>query len=217
MAEATRYDFIKPMPFRHDQDWEGWMIRAVRGDSRILDQEVQGADFDPDPVLETLARLGWVAARWDPAHYMRAWRGDNLPIVRMDFRLEGDRWRVRKWLAGWMASTQPVEDELKPADWDPQIAWTWLQDHQPADHHDYDGWRVKRAGNFVRAWRGPVKAVRNGGQVIQMRDELSNYRNALARIRNGETWVEAERPDWMPESLGLSVPEIEDLNLAVML
>jgi hypothetical protein len=214
---ATRYDFVRPMPFRRGQDWKGWRMLAVRGDGEIIDDEIRGEDFDPDPVLTALAEMGWVAARWDPAHHMRAWRGDNLPIVRMDFRLEGNRWRVRKWLAGWMASTQPVADDLKPADWDPQIAWAWLKKHQPTDHHDYEGWRVKRAGNFVRAWQGPVKAVRNGGQVTRMRDELNAYRNALAARARGETWVQAERPAWMPESLGLSVQEIESLNLATML
>ena len=216
---ATRYDLLKAMPLVYpDQRWEGWKVVAYDVASRVLDETLPGEAFDPETVLNALAAREWVVARWDPHRHIRAWRGDSLPIARLDFLLtDSGRWRVRKWKAGWMASTDPASDELKPADWDPQTAWDWLKAHMPSDHLDPDGWPIERAGNFVRAWMGRKLPVRNGGQVIRMRDELTAYRNGLASAARGETWISAKRPAWWPESLGLSLKEVEDLDFAYFL
>jgi hypothetical protein len=207
---ATRYDFIRGM-----DEWEGWKVLAAKG-ATVLAEEVAGEGFNPEPVLDVLAEMGWITARWAPYH-IRSWRGDNVPIARMDFvRLPDGRWQVRRWKAGWLASTDPSYEEIKPSDWDARVAWSWLNEHGAQDHGDMDGWRIQRAGWFVRAWKGPLLPVRNAGQIKRRRDELHRYRVALAMAARGEP-VQPERPAWMPESLGLDLDEIEALDLAYML
>jgi len=217
-AGATRYDFLRAMPEVHpDQRWPGWKVQAYDCKRRLLTETLPGDGFAPEGALDALKSLQWVVARWAP-HHIRAWRGDDLPVTRVDVSLDaGGRWRIRKWLAGWMASTDPVSDELKPAGWDPRVVWDWLQAHLPADHGDLEGWRVERAGTFVRAWQGPKLPVRNGGQVKRMRESLHAYRVDLNRVARGESWVTPQRPPWMPETLSLDLDAIEALDFAYAL
>jgi len=219
MPGATRYDFRRAAPItRPDQPrWDGWKVEAYNASNVLITESLPGGDFTPDHALPALAARDWVVARWAPAYHVRAWRGDRLPVTRIDLHwTDQRRWRVRKWRAGWRASTDPASDELKPDGWDAQVALQWLLDRAPTDHLDLDGWRLERAGNFVRAWKGPRRPVRNAGQIHRMRRAVTQYR-IDTKLLTEESWRVPVRPTWIPESLGLSLEEIEALDFAYLL
>ena len=209
-ALATRYDFTRP----YDGS-TGWQIEARNGSGRVI---ADGAlDLDLDECVGVLVGAGWQVSRWEKHFLVRAWRGDNLPITRIDLRYLAGQWWVQKWLAGWSASTEPTRSEVKPQGWDVRTALGWLNDHGARDHADFEGWRVQNAGaQFYRAWHGPVMPVRTARQIVKLRDQLRDWRNGLV-FAEKEPWRAKPRPTWLPEDLDPAEVERGKLDLAYLL
>jgi len=211
---ATRYDFKRSVP----GEWKGWRMLAVDANQRLLVDAVPD-DLDLETAVETLITLGWVVSRWDKFFHIRAWRGDNLPITRIDFRWQKNgRWRIQKYKAGWTASTEPAQDYVAPVGWNPDQALAWFAERPPVDYADVDGWRVQWAGRrFFRAWQGPLMPVRATTQIIRMRDEVREWRNGELLYKDSEPWRVKPRPAWLPEDIDVSMIERDQLDLAYLL
>lgn len=214
LAGATRYDF-KCSVLR---EWEGWRVLAVDANQQLLVDAVPAA-FDLEVAVDTLIALGWVVSRWDKFFHIRAWRGDNLPITRIDFRRQNNgRWRIQKYKAGWTASTEPSQDYVAPHGWNPDQALTWFKERAPVDYTDLDGWRVQWAGRcFFRAWQGPMLPVRATTQIIRMRDAVREWRNGQLLYKDSEPWRVKPRPDWLPPDIDVTQIEQNQLDLAYLL
>lgn len=208
---ATRYDFTRPL----GDDTAGWQIEARDGSGHVI---TSGAlDLDLDECVSVLVGAGWQVSRWERHFLVRAWRGDNLPVTRIDLRYLAGQWWVQKWLAGWTASTEPTRSEYKPEGWRVQEALGWINQHGARDHADFEGWRVQNAGaQFYRAWHGPALPVRTARQIVKLRDELRNWRNGLAFAAK-EPWRVQPRPAWLPEDLNPDDVERGTLDLAYLL
>lgn len=200
-AGATRYDMDRPVSARFTG--AGWLVSAqdARGDA-IFEAEIP----DVEAVIAALIDGGFVVSRWHAHCKIRAWRGDSLPITRIDFRRESSgRWRIRKFKAGWTATTEPAQDYLAPAGWDIDEALAWFAASPPEDHGDPDGWIVNRVGSrFARAWLGPRKPAHRDGVVIRRRRQVEAWGEHLHRLESGDPSAQVggdRRPDWVPEDV----------------
>lgn len=213
-AGATRYDF-KCSVLR---EWEGWRVLAVDANQRLL-VDVVPAALDLEAAIDGLVTLGWVVSRWDKFFHIRAWRGDNLPITRIDFRRQNNgRWRIQKYKAGWTASTEPSQDYVAPVGWNPEQALAWFKERPPRDQADPDGWRVQWAGRrFFRAWLGPLMPVYTDRQIVARRDEVREWRNGQLLYKDKEPWRVTPRPEWLPEDIDVTQIERDTLDLAYLL
>jgi hypothetical protein len=211
---ATRYDFTRPIPV----DAAPWRIQARDANRRVIQDEDAGAGFALEMALQTLTAARWVVSAWIAQRHIRAYRGDTLPVTRMDFRWTVGRWTVQKWLAGWTASTQPNYTEVKPAGWEAAEAVRWLQAHRPQDDAQIEGWRYETVGaHFIRAWYGPRLPVRTKAQIIRMRDALKDYRNSELLYVQREPWRVLPRPAWLPADVSVMEIERDKLDLAYLL
>ena len=209
---ATRYDFTKP----YDGS-TGWQIEARDSNGRLI---VGGAlDLDLEECIGVLVGAGWQVSRWETHFLVRAWRGDNLPVTRIDLRYLGEQWWVQRWLAGWTASTEPTRSEFKPQGWRVATALDLINARGARDHNDFEGWRLRSAGaHFYRAWQGPPLPVRNARQIVRLRDELKAWRNSVAlNLEEREPWRAVARPAWLPEDLDPAEVERGKLDLAYLL
>lgn len=87
----------------------------------------------------------------------RALRG---PVTRIDFVKQTDGWHVRKYPAGWTASTHPMSDVVKPES-EIREAIQWCRNN---------GWTVRDFENeIVRAWKGKPEPVHTAETIRRLR------------------------------------------------
>ncbi|MBD3309573.1 hypothetical protein GF348_24550 [candidate division KSB3 bacterium] len=212
---VTRIDFTRAIAPPEDGSPRPWTVTKRHGVD-VLAEETKSADWDLDEALDWLSEHGWVVAKWRPSYLIRAWRGDNLPVTRMDFRRVALGIRVQKWLAGWHASTKANEDYIRDdvALWDVK---QWLKEHGPRDHDDWDGWRWTEVPGFIRAWLGPKMPVRNAGQIKRMRIAFDDWHKAVkvSGMYGGQPMVTQERPEWLPQVM--DPDQVPELDLAYVL
>jgi hypothetical protein len=213
---VTRIDFTRQIAPPEDGSPHLWTVTKRHGALEILSEETKPVDWDLDAALDWLTERGWVVAKWRPSYLIRAWRGDNLPVTRMDFRRVPTGIRVQKWLAGWHASTKPHRDYVR----DDIALWgveQWLKQHAPRDHDDWDAWRFTKVPGFIRAWLGLKMPVRNAGQIKRMRIAFDGWHKAVkvARMYDGQPMVTQERPEWLPQVM--DPDQVPELDLAYVL
>ncbi len=97
-------------------------------------------------------------------------------ITRIDFSQEGEKWTVKKFPYGWTAKTRPLSIESKPADFDLEAAFAWLQEH---------GWTTRRYPGGARAWKGQILPVRDDNAIRRMRGQ-TNRAFWAGQIGDGE-------------------------------
>lgn len=202
---ATRYDISKAPPFSSTD----WAIQAFDARRHVI-QEVRDVS-DVEGVVAALLAQEWMVSRWHARSYIRAWRGDSLPVTRIDCRFDpgSSRWRIQKWKAGWTASTEPARDYLAPSNWEINEALAWFAARPPQDHGDPDGWFVRRVGQqFVRAWLGGRKPCYNDGTIVRRRRQVEVWGAYLDAVERGDPSAAArrvERPAWIPPDVPLEM------------
>lgn len=86
-------------------------------------------------------------------------------ITRIDMTIVGDgTLTVRKYPAGWTASTPPVECSITPKPLDECL--TWLESH---------GWTIRRWPGGARAWQGEILPVRNRDSIKRLREQFQRH------------------------------------------
>lgn len=133
------------------KEWAaGWQFGSPATAERYVQQG------DVERILRELEKEGFCCYMPDPENGI-ALRGE---ITRIDFIVNLDGVRVKKWPFGWTFKTPPISDEQKPPAFNLDEALDWCQ---------RNGWTVRRYPGGARAWKGEPQPVRDRATIQFMR------------------------------------------------
>jgi hypothetical protein len=111
-------------------------------------------------ILASYEGQGFTVEMCDATHG-RALRGE---ITRIDFQKIAGRWTIKKYPYGWTATTRPISEETKPAEWDAEKeAFSWLEKNH---------WIVRTWPGGARAFKGEPMPIRDRLSIVRLRSRL---------------------------------------------
>ena len=138
---------------RISQWFEGWKL----GDQPAEQNSEKSNIYQ---ILASYEDQGFTVEMCDSNHG-RALRGE---ITRIDFQKTAGRWTVKKYPYGWTATTRPISEETKPAEWDAEKeAFSWLEKNH---------WIVRTWPCGARAFKGEPMPIRDRLSIVRMRNRL---------------------------------------------
>lgn len=154
---------IPPDTARIDLEKSGQSILFIRLWKKGYNTDDAGAP-DKEDLLEGALSLNDILAYIENQGFSVTVTGASArclrgPVTRIDFVKQADGWHLKKFPAGWRATTRPMSDVIKTED-EIKQAIQWCKQN---------GWTVRENQGFSRAWKGAPKPVRTAEATRRMR------------------------------------------------